>query len=101
MCGGAAAALSGGRETRGGASERSGHSLSAASLQSAAGRERGKKEKREKKKRKKRGKGEKRVISLKLNDFYMYLLVFITLSKTLSNMYHNIDRKESSDLVVI
>jgi hypothetical protein len=48
-------------------------------------------ENEEGKERKKRGKGEKRVISLKLNDFYLYL--------SLSNMYHNIDQKESTDLV--
>jgi hypothetical protein len=42
-------------------------------------REREKGKERKKEKRKKRGKGEKRVISLKLNDFYVYLLVFITI----------------------
>jgi hypothetical protein len=50
-------------------------------------REREKGKERKKEKRKKRGKGEKRVVSLKLNDFYLYLLVFITLS----NMYHNME----------
>jgi hypothetical protein len=55
-------------------------------------REREKGKERKKEKRKKRGKGEKRVISLKLIVFYVYLFIGI---------YRNIDRKESTDLVVI